>query len=36
LTAPNMLQMVRQGVNAFGDNRPLVDDVTMVALKVSE
>jgi phosphoserine phosphatase RsbU/P len=36
LTAPNMLQVVRQGVNAFGDNRPLVDDATLIALKISE
>ena len=31
--APDLLQAVRQAVNAFGDNRPLMDDVTMVALK---
>ena len=36
LTAPNMLQVLRQGMGAFGDNRPLVDDVTMIALKISE
>jgi sigma-B regulation protein RsbU (phosphoserine phosphatase) len=36
LTAPGMLQVVRQDVGVFGDNRPLVDDVTMIALKVSE
>jgi sigma-B regulation protein RsbU (phosphoserine phosphatase) len=36
LTAPSMLQVVRQGVGVFGDNRPLVDDVTMIALKVAE
>lgn len=35
-TAPNMLQVVRQGVNAFGENRRFVDDVTMVALKISD
>jgi sigma-B regulation protein RsbU (phosphoserine phosphatase) len=34
-TAPNLLQAVRQAVSAFGGNRPLVDDVTMVALKIS-
>jgi serine phosphatase RsbU (regulator of sigma subunit) len=36
LTAPDMLQVLRQGMGAFGDNRPLVDDVTMIALKISE
>jgi len=36
LTAPNMLQVLRQGMGVFGDNRPLVDDVTMIALKISE
>ena len=36
LTAPDMLHVIRQGVNTFGDNRPLVDDVTLIALKVSE
>jgi len=34
-TAPDLVQAVRQAVNAFGGNRPLVDDVTMVALKIS-
>ena len=34
-TAPDLLQAVRQAVSAFGGNRPLVDDVTMVALKIS-
>ena len=34
-TAPDLLQAVRQALSAFGDNRPLVDDVTMVALKIS-
>jgi phosphoserine phosphatase RsbU/P len=34
-TAPDLLQAVRQAVNAFGGDRPLMDDVTMVALKIS-
>jgi sigma-B regulation protein RsbU (phosphoserine phosphatase) len=33
--APDLLQAVRQAVSAFGGDRPLVDDVTMVALKIS-
>lgn len=33
--APDLLQNIRQAVSAFGGNRPLVDDVTMVALKFS-
>ena len=33
--APELLQSIRQAVSAFGGNRPLVDDVTMVALKIS-
>jgi phosphoserine phosphatase RsbU/P len=33
--APDLLQAVRQAVSLFGGNRPLVDDVTMVALKIS-
>lgn len=33
--APDLLQAVRQAVSTFGGNRPLVDDVTMVALRVS-
>lgn len=33
--APDLLQAIRQAVSAFGGNRPLVDDVTMVALKIS-
>jgi sigma-B regulation protein RsbU (phosphoserine phosphatase) len=33
--APDLLQAVRQALSAFGGNRPLVDDVTMVALKIS-
>ncbi|HJR80800.1 MAG TPA: PP2C family protein-serine/threonine phosphatase [Anaerolineales bacterium] len=36
LTALDMLQVVRQGMSVFGDHRPLVDDVTMVALKISD
>ena len=36
LTAPDMLQVLRQGMGAFGDNRRLVDDVTMIALKISD
>lgn len=32
--APDLLQAVRQAVSAFGGNRPLMDDVTMIALKV--
>ena len=31
----DLLQAVRQAVSAFGGNRPLVDDVTMVALRIS-
>jgi phosphoserine phosphatase RsbU/P len=34
-TAPDLLQAVRQAVSAFGGDRPLVDDVTMVALKIA-
>ncbi|HSB01915.1 MAG TPA: PP2C family protein-serine/threonine phosphatase [Anaerolineales bacterium] len=34
--APDLLQGVRQALSTFGGNQPLVDDVTMVALKVSE
>jgi sigma-B regulation protein RsbU (phosphoserine phosphatase) len=33
--APDLLQAVRQAVSAFGGDRPLLDDVTMVALKIS-
>jgi phosphoserine phosphatase RsbU/P len=33
--APDLLQAVRQAISAFGGNVPLVDDVTMVALKIS-
>jgi phosphoserine phosphatase RsbU/P len=35
LRAPDILQVVRRSVSAFGENKPLADDVTMVALKVS-
>jgi sigma-B regulation protein RsbU (phosphoserine phosphatase) len=34
--ALDLVQAVRQAVNTFGGNRPLADDVTMVALKISE
>ncbi len=34
--APDLLQAVRHAMSIFGGNQPLVDDVTMVALKVSE
>lgn len=33
--AQDLLQAVRQALSAFGGHRPLVDDVTMVALKIS-
>ena len=35
LTAPDILQSVYQRASAFGDNKSLADDVTMVALKIS-
>lgn len=35
LSAPSILQSVLQTASAFGDNRSLADDLTMVALKVS-
>lgn len=35
LRAPDILQVVRRSVSSFGENKPLADDVTMVALKVS-
>lgn len=35
LRAPDILQVVRRSVSTFGENKPLADDVTMVALKVS-
>ena len=34
-TTPDLLQAIRQAISAFGGDRPLVDDVTMVALKIS-
>ena len=34
-TTPDLLQAILQAVSAFGEDRPLVDDVTMVALKIS-
>lgn len=33
--APDLLQTIRRAVSTFGGGRPLVDDVTMVALKIS-
>jgi phosphoserine phosphatase RsbU/P len=33
--APDLLQAIRQAVSAFGGNRPLLDDVTMVALRIA-
>ena len=33
--APDLLQTIRREVSTFGGGRPLVDDVTMVALKIS-
>jgi sigma-B regulation protein RsbU (phosphoserine phosphatase) len=36
LRAPDMLQVLRQDMSLFGNNKPLVDDVTMIALKISE
>lgn len=35
LTAPHLLQAVLQQTSAFGQNNPLADDLTMVALKIS-
>ena len=35
LSAPSILQSVLQKASAFGDNRSLADDLTMVALKIS-
>ena len=35
LTAPDILQTILQRASAFGENKTLADDVTMVALKVS-
>ncbi len=36
LTMPDILQVVRQTVNEFSDRVPLVDDATLIALKVSD
>jgi sigma-B regulation protein RsbU (phosphoserine phosphatase) len=33
--APDLLQAVRRAVSAFGGERPLMDDVTMVALRIA-
>jgi hypothetical protein len=30
-----MIQIVRQSVSTFTENKPLEDDITMIALKVS-
>ena len=35
LTAPHILQTVLRQTSAFGDNRSLADDLTMVALKIA-
>jgi len=35
LTAPDILQTILQRASAFGENRTLADDVTMVALKIA-
>ncbi|HXD11485.1 MAG TPA: PP2C family protein-serine/threonine phosphatase [Anaerolineales bacterium] len=35
LSASDMLQVVRQGINAYSGDTPLVDDLTLIALKVS-
>ena len=35
LAAPNILQSVLQRASAFGDNKSLADDLTMVALKIA-
>lgn len=34
LRASDMLQTVRQSMSAYSDNKPLADDVTMIALKI--
>jgi len=36
LTMPDILQVVRQTVNEFSDQVPLVDDATLIALKISD
>ena len=35
LIPPEADQAIRQAVSAFGGNRPLLDDVTMVAQRIS-
>jgi sigma-B regulation protein RsbU (phosphoserine phosphatase) len=35
MSAPSILQTLLQQSSAFGDNKSLADDVTMVALKIS-
>jgi len=35
LSAQNLVQAVREAIHAFSDRKPLVDDVTIIALKVS-
>ena len=34
-TAPDLLQSIRRAVSAFGGDKPLADDMTMVALRIS-
>ena len=34
-TAPDLLQYIRRAVSAFGGDKPLADDMTMVALRIS-
>ncbi len=36
LSASDILQAVLQGVNVFGNNQSLADDVTMIAMKISD
>ena len=36
LTMPDILQVVRQTVSEFSDRVPLVDDATLIALKISD
>jgi len=33
-TAPDMLQAIRRALGTFGNNQPLADDVTLVALRI--
>jgi sigma-B regulation protein RsbU (phosphoserine phosphatase) len=35
LSVSDMIQIVRQSVSTFTENKPLEDDITMIALKVS-